>query len=378
MATQITEETEAETTLEATLSGGEAIEAVVYAGPPLAPPVAPTQAEIDAARDARLEAPPEYLTTGESDREEGVLEAAAVDDADFAPFFAEAVTSTSAAFAWVDSDEATAYEVVRDGEPIWEGTATEFLDEGLIAGTDFLYEVTSFDAQGKSIITRTIPITTLGERGENQTSMSPMTYQPYGTAYLYRTFIPDNRVSMDLATTWGCGQAFKPNRSFSGDDRSWATPPASTPFDLTTYRSSVFLYANWDSPDGMSYVKDVSPTKLYEGNSLIETRTASVNGISVTNLQMSGSFAGARINHEVTNPFCAAGAISYSVDVRMYRNGLIETVGWRYPVPRHEIYGRWNNTGAEFWRTIGQLSNQGFHCLTGACGSETVNLSKTY
>lgn len=378
IVTQVIETSAAETTLEATTAGGDLLEAVIYAAPPLTPPTPPSQAEIDAAREARLAAPPEYSTSGENDREEGVLEAGSIDETDFAPFFAEAVTSTSAAFAWGASNDAISFEVHRDDVLVWEGEETEFLEDGLPSGADFLYEVTSYDGQGEAIVTRTVPVSTLGRATESKTGMSPMTYQPYGTAYLYRTFIPDNRVSMDFATTMGCGQAFQPNRSFGGDNRSWTTPPAATPFDLTTYRSSVFLYANWDSADGMSYVKDVSPTTLYEGNTLIDSRTASVDGITVSNLQMSGSFAGARIDHEVTNPFCAAGAITYTVDARMYRSGLIETVGWRYPVPRHEIYGRWNNTGAEFWRTIGQLNNEGFSCLTGICGSETISLSETY
>lgn len=76
------------------------------------------------------------------------------------------------------------------------------------------------------------------------------------------------------------------------------------------------------------------------------------------------------------NPFCKVGAITYHETVRFYRNsGLVEVVGWRYPVPAHEMYIRVNKGNQEVWSTLSRRKNEGFDCLVGYCTRDSYQLS---
>ena len=72
------------------------------------------------------------------------------------------------------------------------------------------------------------------------------------------------------------GQASYPNRTFGGDNRSWATPTFSTPWDTPNYRTMLFANVNWDNPAPYDVIIQggIGPTKLYDNGTLIETRTA--------------------------------------------------------------------------------------------------------
>jgi len=179
----------------------------------------------------------------------------------------------------------------------------------------------------------------------------------------------------------GCGQAFTSNRSFGGDGRGFVSPPFDTPWDETSSRTSVHLSINWDNPApyNVTWVKEVGTTRLYEGTREVDSRTASDSGIQVQEAYGTQAYAQARVKHSVGNPFCAAGAIEYNVMFRLYRNGTFEVVGFRQPVPHHEIYGGWDNgNGIMNWREFGKFTNQGFSCLTGSCGTKSINVSRTY
>lgn len=118
---------------------------------------------------------------------------------------------------------------------------------------------------------------------------------------------------------------------------------------------------------------------LYLNGVLQESRTASYDGIVASGMSSSSSYAQVHWSVDVANAFCGAGAIRYETDVRFYRNGSIEVVGYRRQAPVHEIYGRWNNTGTDFFRTITRLPNNGFNCLDEIqCQLETINRSVQY
>ncbi|MGO2471113.1 MAG: hypothetical protein ACTH7O_09330, partial [Microbacterium gubbeenense] len=194
-------------------------------------------------------------------------------------------------------------------------------------------------------------------------------------------FIPDKFVSMDFATTWGCGQAFKKDRMFGGDNRSYTMPTRSAPYDGVSSKTSVALNINWENsaPYKIQWVKEVGTTRLYENYKLIDSATASSDGIKIIDVSTTSAYAQARIDHKVANPYCIAGAITYNVMFRWYRNGTFEVVGWRRPVPNHEVYGGWDNgKGLINWHTLGKYGNLGFHCLTGACGTRDMNISQRY
>lgn len=207
----------------------------------------------------------------------------------------------------------------------------------------------------------------------------PLTYQQHSTAFTYETFIADNRVSLGFMETIGCGQAGFPNRSFGGDNRSYVTPVIA-PYDTPNYRSMLFVNVNWDNPAPYDMIIDggIGTTRLYDGTTLIESRTATFDDTTIDNTYKSGAYAQTHWAHSVGNPFCIAGAITYDVTVRFYRSGTIEIVGWRWPVPNHEAFGRWNIGSGDYWYSMYQASNSGFGCFTGSCGSETINVATTH
>ena len=297
-------------------------------------------------------------------------------DGETDPVFTWAVTPATASMVWADN--ADRYEMRRDGQLVSSGETAAFSENQLVASTAYSYELTSFASDDSVLSTRLINLETPSDA--NDAPVSLMTYQPYSTAVQYDTFIPNDKVSMDFATTMGCGFAGQSNRFFGGDNRSWRTPPSDAPWDAGDHRSMAFFNVNWDEahPNNLSWVFDVGSTKVYHGSTLEHERTASVNGIKMGSTAVGASYAQVQINHEVTNPFCAVGAIDWDAVFRIWRSGTIEVVGNRYPVPNHEIYGRWNNTGQEFWRQLGRYSNSGFHCLTGVCGTSPINSSTTY
>lgn len=46
--------------------------------------------------------------------------------------------------------------------------------------------------------------------------------------------------------------------------------------------------------------------------------------------------------------------------------------GYRRPAPSHEAYVQTDNGG---WQTVFRLKNNGFQCLTGICGTDSLSYS---
>lgn len=321
-----------------------------------------------------------FDTSGEDLVVEGTTPTQLADTGDLELTSITAVTPTTLSYAWVGSGDRHA--IYRDGKLIQTSDSASFTESGLRAGSTYTYEVESYDDAGAIVASRFVPVTTPdGESSVAPPAVAPLTYQNYVSQAIYRTFIADARVSLGFWETWGCGQAFQPNRTFGGDNRGFVTPPFNAPWDSTSSRTSFALNINWDNPYpyDVLWVKSIGTTHLYEGSTLIESRTASDAGIVISDAYSTSSYAQARVAHDVGNPFCVAGSIQYNVVFRFYRNGTFEVVGWRYPVPHHEIYGGWDNgSGLMNWHQFGRFTNEGFGCLTGSCGTRTVNITKTY
>lgn len=303
---------------------------------------------------------------------------APTDPSTFELRFIQALTPHSVSFAWASRDGVAATRVVRDGVAVSESRAEAFSESGLETARRYDYQVISLDESGETVGTRMIPVTLPATSAPPRTGRG---YQPWVSGFVYRTFIPDSRVSMDLMTTVGCGQFNQSGMTFGGDGRSWVTPPFNTPWDSTSFRTSVFININWDNaaPYDVVWTREVHPTTLYQNGVFKEQRTASANGIQLSNLSASSNYAQAYINHSVGNPFCAAGAITYNAWARFYRSGTFEVSGSRFPVPAHEIYGGWDDgNGNKIWRPLARLGNEGFTCLTGLCGSKQVYGSATH
>lgn len=370
----------------ATLSNGETAEITKHSALPVPadlfeePESSVTPGQIEQAREYPGVLPEDMVPTDfvESDQpivETGELPTVPAEASDFELSALTAVTETTVSYAW--AGEGSTYEITKDGSLFTTTTTPSFSDFGLAPGSTVDYEITSFNSEGAILATRSLPVTTQG----GQITFAPLTYQPYISQAIYRTFIADNRVTLGFWETWGCGQAFQPNRSFGGDNRSFHVPDYTAPWDGVSSRTSVALNVNWDNPYpyNLIWVKAVGTTTLYDGSTLIDSRTASDAGIQITDASSTTSYAQARVNHDVGNPFCAAGSIKYNVMFRWYRNGTFEVVGWRQPVPHHEIYGGWDNgVGNATWHTFGQFTNEGFGCLTGSCGNEDMYITRTY
>lgn len=320
----------------------------------------------------------EFVEGGHTQTMREEVATAATDPSSFELRFIQALTPSTVSFAWATHEGVSTSRVVRDGVVIADGASTTFSESRLETGRRYEYQIISLNEAGETIGTRMIPVTL---PSTSTPPRSGRTFQSWVSGFVYRTFIPDTRVNMDLMTTLGCGQAGQNGMTFGGDGRSWVTPPFNTPWDSTSFRTSVFININWDNaaPYDVVWTREVRPTTLYQNGVMKEQRTASANGIQLSNISASSNYAQAYINHSVGNPFCAAGAITYNAWARFCRSGMFEVSGSRFPVPAHEVYGGWDDgNGNKIWRPLARLNNEGFTCLTGLCGSKQVYGSATY
>lgn len=267
-----------------------------------------------------------------------------------------------------------------------------FLDLKVDSGSEYAYEIVAdvdaTDAAEASTSTRTVPISVLSSDTRDfrraDGSVVPLTYQMYTTAFIYKTFITDEYVQVGAMEAAGCflsGAAV--GDYFGGDNRFVATPGAGAPWTTPSFRTMAFVNVNWDNPAPYDLIsaKQVGPTHLYDSSyGLKGTLTASANTIVFQNPSHSGNYVVFGISHEVTNPWCAYGAVRYSLPyVEIYRSGTVSIEGSRQPVPAHEAYARFNtSTGAEVWLSLYQGAQGDFFCLTGACIAESINASRTY
>lgn len=299
------------------------------------------------------------------------------------PTFSFAVTPTTVSFAWALNSDVVGYIVTRDGETVGKVDGTSYAESGLKAGETYQYGIEGVTSDGAILTSRSIPIATLGKpTTRSEGAIIPMTYQPWTTAFTYETFITDAQVNLDFFATMGCGQAGIPNRAFGGDNRSWVSPNYMTPWDPPNYRTMLFANVNWDNPAPYDVILTggIGATTLYDNGTLIETRTATFDNTHIIHTYKSGAYAQTQWQHSVGNPFCFVGAITYDNTIRFYRSGTIEISRWRYPVPNHEAYGRWDNGSGEYWDAMYQGTNAGFICLGGTlfCAAETISISESH
>lgn len=199
---------------------------------------------------------------------------------------------------------------------------------------------------------------------------------------IYKTFIPAAQVTLGWEAVNSCGIPWGTNGvTFGGDNRSYRMPGARAPEGETDFRSFVMAYVNWGNPpwaQALFAMKSVATTKKYQNGKLIDQRTASANGIRFQEAYRSGAYAQLRVVHDVGNPFCSIGSIQYNTMTRFYRSGLIEMVGWRFQVPAHEAYARFNSTGWERWKPLFQRPSLDFACLfEPACKIDRINVSQS-
>lgn len=292
-----------------------------------------------------------------------------------------AVTPTTASLAWEIPNQATRSAVYINGGFIESVGRGKFSVNGLAPNTEYTFTVVTplgVGASGEES-RKTFTLRTLSE--DALTEVTPMTYQTYGTAFQYKTFIPPARVDASMCN-W-----LDTSYTFGGDNRGFRSPPVNAPWDAPDYRTMMWANVNWQNPDGEKLVlaKNVGQSITYRNDQVVATSYASTSNVLFQDGQSARSYAQVRFKHDASNPHCKlfdanyGGAISYSVLIRFYRSGLVEVVGNRQQAPAHEGWARFNTTaGTEQWLNVFQLDNAGFHCLVGLCGTQTINHARSY
>jgi hypothetical protein len=334
-----------------------------------------TQAAVPAASDTAAQ--PFVTAQGDWDGDvaaESVLQANfPVNQPDLRGHLASATTATTVTLAW---DGATGpYSVLQDGQLVGTTSQRSYSATGLTPATTYTFRIQGSTTGPSGEVTDfavDLPLQTLANvlRSASDTTARSLAataqaanYQKVSTEFVYGTFIPDAKVSGGAALPCTGNAA----DAFSGDARSWKKPDGTA-----GYRTGMQVSVNWR--DGrMSTTKWDNPSTLIRSNGSKETKRASMANMLFQDRQMGGAYAQVRFNHRAGNPFCSAGAITYNVIVRLYRSGLVEVVGHRYPVPNHEGWVRWD--GTYNWNNIFKYNNEGFGCLIGACGYRTVSSS---
>lgn len=327
----------------------------------------------------------EVMPEGELAQEEKFYtsEEVAFDEDELRPRAAYVVSSESVQFHlhhYLDENRATYryYAVLRDGELIDVHTEPTFADTGLRPETGYKYEIVATNEdprQGVSgnsgvlATSRIIQVETLASEASRVTR----DHQPNATGtvfthgYIHTTFIPEARAPVGWFSGMGCWTAPWDNLEFGGDNRDFATPVAGPP---NSHRTEVRVQVNYDASDPYRFetLKNVGPSTKYVNDVLVETKTESAEGITFSNLSGSNSYGQVVVNHAVGIPFCELGEITYHDEVRFYKNAnTVEIVGWRFPVPNHEISVTYGMDWGWYALPAIWLPNDGFHCLLGYC-----------
>lgn len=177
----------------------------------------------------------------------------------------------------------------------------------------------------------------------------------------YQTFIPRPYVEAPpLACTLNDSKKYL----FAGDNRGF--DPASNAFK-TRFQVTV----DWLNQGNLSVSRTVGTTRRYQNDgtdkpilSTLETKTASANGMVLTNFQNSSTLVHYKLDHSVTNPMCstiAADSIWYETDVWIARSGAYTITNKFRLAPNHELYIKDSDQPA--WSILMQESTYTMDCL---------------
>ena len=210
--------------------------------------------------------------------------------------------------------------------------------------------------------------------GESPASASSSAAKTY---LRYQTFIPDDHVS----AYWPeCAEDALSTYLFAGNDRNF--DPASNDFK-TRFQVTV----DWLNQGNLSVSRVVGETRRYkaDGNgspslSTLEAKTASANGMVLTNFSNSSTLVHYKLDHAVTNPMCAgilADSILYEADVWIARSGAYTINNKFRRVPNHELYIK--DSDESNWISVMQESYVDMNCLFKAIsGTFFCNTSRLF
>lgn len=359
-----------ERTVIAAASSGEMVRYIIQSS-------SVTDDDLRAMRDSLADVPvTSFSDVKPTPREYGVDAPAPRDDLVWTPVSVIAATSDTVVISWAEDD----FTAISDGVELKsQGRQIVVTDVKPDRSTSVQLQATE-DVGGGVELQRERRLDVSAFSGSG---IAPLTYQPYNTAYVHKTFIPDSRVSAVFCGNW-------PTYSFGGDNRSYRVPTVvDTPFGDPHYRTMLFGNVNWGNPSPYNFVwvKDVGASKIYNNDTLEATLYASTDEMNVTDISVGSTYAKAYFNHTASNPHCSfldvnyGGAIRYAEWVEYYRSGTVAVDGYRFKAPAHEMYARFtNSSGTEVWQTVLRRPNDGFQCLlgNGACGMDFYQQSVSY
>ncbi|MCA4134752.1 hypothetical protein [Arthrobacter sp. M4] len=137
------------------------------------------------------------------------------------PSLAVATTKHSISISWRRVNKENSYQVFRDGRLVADELKDAFSEGNLKPNTNYEYQIIESGNQpsAERLHQRTFRVTTSSE-----TRPTLLAYQPYTNAVEYKTFIPDNRVSLDLAGAFSCDVVGQSGWEFGGDNLNWGNP----------------------------------------------------------------------------------------------------------------------------------------------------------
>lgn len=344
----------------------------------------PAGQELHVQQEDEVTLPPPGITNNHPGpvEETVAMDALSETPSSWEPAFAYSASETEVNFSWYAA--AGEYEV-------WEGGLLRAHSVGEIATVSDLlpgqrYEfqlvgdISSRDALVPS--TRSVAIQLHPSHSEAKDGeIAPLTYQQWNTAVTYRTFIQPASVGAAMCN-WGSSA-----HTFDGDGRGFNTPSLSEPYQTPNYRTLMFANLNWDNPpiSRLMTFKNVGVSVTRENGVIVDSSYAEMDQMLIVDAAANSTYGEFRMDHSAANPHCKlwdwnyGGAIEYDVQFRMYRSGTVEAVGWRKPVPHHELYVRWNRTdGTSFWQSMMQRGNSGFHCLVDLCPIDSISVGRQY
>jgi len=308
------------------------------------------------------------------------------DSALLRPRAAFAVSPTSATFNLSHSrsyEQQTFgyYALYLDKKLVDVFNTPSFTIEGLAPSSTYSYEIVasmgdprhenpesgSVNAVNRAVIIETPPATLKETVAGNMVTNG---WVPTVQGYLHMTFIPDAITTLDPPDSGGCGAWPWQILQFGGDDRTFQFPTTTHPLaGAPSHRTYMMVEVVWNM-GLMNPSKGVSPTEKFLDGVSQGYRTASDGWMIFTNPAMDSYYAQATLEHAATNPWCAAGAITYSEQARFYNlANMVETAGETFPVPNHEISFKFSSPAAPgwYWYPAVWIPLQGFHCLLGGC-----------
>lgn len=190
------------------------------------------------------------------------------------------------------------------------------------------------------------------------------------TEIYYTTFIAPKFVNAKLCRLSSMDHV---TMYHNGNNRSWKSLSNGSAY--ASYKTVAGVKVDW-ARRKMYNIAKVGISKGYDHNyRFTRQKQASAKGIKFSKQKQTSTYANVEIKHAIGNPLCnAAGAISHTTNIKMYRSGLVKVISLRVRVPNHEVYARTNLKGS--WTNLDRLSGTSFYCLTFPCGRQGMNKSR--